>query len=416
MGGKLIGDRYRPVERHAVGGMATLWRARDERTGERVAIKRLHPYLVADPRARARLVREAAALKAIDHPSITRPREVIDDPDDPALVMEFAEGRSLKDRLAEDGPLDPDEAVAIAGTVADALAVAHSAGIVHRDIKPGNILVEDSGAIHLVDFGIATLTAGDDAGSDLTATGTMVGTARYAAPERLTGGESTARSDVWGLGAVLYEMLSGRPAVGGDGVTAPSTELTRRPPDTDDLPAGLASIVRRAMAPDPADRYPDAAAFRDALFASDGAIDPLAETAIVPLAAAAAVPIAGAVAVSPVGAPADGVSAAPPGSTESALPSTSPPRRLDLSSVDRAAAVFFGGVGAITLAALVALGVGGPGPSAEPSPSPPAPAIQPAASPIDAEVTPSPDDDGRGRGRGEGNGKGKGRGNDNDDD
>ena len=205
-----IGDRYTLLDRHATGGMATVWRARDEWTREIVAIKQLHPHVVADPVARARLEREAEALRTVDHPAIVRPRGLIDDPDAPSLVMDFVSGRPLSERIAE-GPLPPEEAVAIAGVVADALAVAHDHGIVHRDIKPANILVDDDGAVHLVDFGIAALM---DAPSDgLTADSTMVGTLRYAAPERLAGGEVTPRSDVWALGAVLYEMLTGVPAV-----------------------------------------------------------------------------------------------------------------------------------------------------------------------------------------------------------
>jgi hypothetical protein len=404
----VIGGRYRMLERHAVGGMATLWRARDERTGELVALKRLHPYLVADPRARGRLVREAAALKAVAHPAITHPREVIDDPDDPALVMDFAEGRSLRDRLATDGSFDPEEAVAIVGMVADALAVAHDAGIVHRDIKPANILVEDSGAVHLVDFGIATL-GGDDA-TALTATGTMIGTVRYAAPERLSGADSTPQSDVWGLGAVLYELLTGRPAVTVDGTGAATGASRGVPPDLDDLPPPLGSIVRRSMAPDPADRYVDAAAFRDALPLSDLPVDPDAVTSVVPV---VAVPAAAAMADVAAGAPVADIVAAP------AVVDRPPAERRRLfgvlSPVDRAAAVFFGAVGAVALAALVALGAGGFGGATAPSPDPAAPAIQVdpsvAPSPIDAVVTPTPDDDdenGRGRGRGEGNVQGKG--------
>jgi serine/threonine protein kinase len=382
---KLIGGRYRLLERHAIGGMAALWRARDERTGEVVALKRLHPYLANDPGARSRLVREAAALKAVDHPSITRPREVIDDPDDPALVMDFAEGRSLKERLTADGALEPEEAVAIAATVADALAVAHDARIVHRDIKPSNILVEDSGAVHLVDFGIATLGAADEDG--LTATGTVIGTVQYSAPERLMGAESTPRSDVWGLGAVLLEMLSGRPAVAVDASRAGTDGERGFVPDTTSLPPALATIVRIAMAPDPGDRYADAGAFRDALLTADGFVDPLAETTVVPVAASIA-----------------------PNAV--ATPAAS---HGGLSVVDRAAAVFFAGAVAVTLGAAVVLGLGGAEAAAPPPSEPPARAIEVAPSPSDAVVSPAPEDDSSGQGNGNGRGNGKGKGNDKND-
>src|SRR6266540_5026992 len=114
MVGELIAGRYRPLERRGVGGMAAVWRALDERTGEQVALKRIHPHLVADPTARARLQREAEALRLADHPAIARPRDIVDDPDNPALVMDFVEGRPLADRIA-DGPLPVEEAMAIAG-------------------------------------------------------------------------------------------------------------------------------------------------------------------------------------------------------------------------------------------------------------------------------------------------------------
>jgi serine/threonine protein kinase len=280
MGQTRIGDRYTLLDRHATGGMATVWRARDEWTREVVAIKRLHPHVVADPVARARLEREAEALRAVDHPAIVRPRGLIDDPDAPSLVMDFVAGRPLSERIAE-GPLPPDEAVAIAGVVADALAVAHDQGIIHRDIKPSNILVDEDGAVHLIDFGIAALM---DAPPDgLTATSTMVGTLRYAAPERLAGGEISPRSDVWALGAVLYEMLTGHPAVLATDPAAALAASQAAPATLDGVPPYLASIIGRAMATDPAGRYPDAVALRDALAEDSASVDANAVTTVVPV-------------------------------------------------------------------------------------------------------------------------------------
>jgi serine/threonine-protein kinase len=288
MGNELIAGRYRPLERHGVGGMAAVWRARDERTGELVALKQVHPHLVADPSTRARLEREAEALRLVDHPAIARPRELVDDPEHPSLVMDFVEGRPLADRIAE-GPLPDEEALAIAGTIADALAVAHRHGIVHRDIKPANILVEDDGTLHLIDFGIASLgTATPDGLTDATS---MVGTLRYAAPERLAGEPASPRSDVWALGAVLYEMLTARPAVTGHDPAAVLAAGRSAGPDLEDLPLRIRAVLARAMAVDPADRYRDAAAFRDAIEALDVPVDPTAATAVIPLAAARSSPL-----------------------------------------------------------------------------------------------------------------------------
>jgi serine/threonine-protein kinase len=286
MANKLIADRYRPLERHGVGGMAAVWRARDERTGEDVALKQVHPHLVADPNARARLVREAEALRLVDHPAIARPRELVDDPEHPALVMDFVEGRSLAERIAE-GPLPDEEAFAIARTIADALAVAHSHGIVHRDIKPANILVEDDGTLHLIDFGIASLETATPDG--LTDARSMVGTLRYAAPERLAGEPASPRSDVWALGAVLYEMLTARPALPGDDPAA-VLAAARIGPDLGDVPNGIRPVLAQAMAIDPLDRYRDAAAFRDAIDALNVPVDPEALTAVIPLAGSRPLP------------------------------------------------------------------------------------------------------------------------------
>jgi len=282
MDDRRIAGRYTLLDRHAVGGMASVWRARDDETGEIVAIKRLHPHVAADPAAWARLEREAAVLQALDHPGIVGLRDLVEDPEAPALVLDFVPGRTLDERIAE-GRLPAGEAVAIAIAVADALATAHEAGIVHRDIKPANILLDEADAPHLLDFGIATL---DDPSAALTAPAEIVGTLRYAAPERLAGEDATTRTDVWALGAVLYEMLTGTPLVDAHDAAAALAASQAGAPDLSLLPPSLASVVARAVATDPAERYPDSAALRDALGAPPAPVDPDAATGVIPLPAA----------------------------------------------------------------------------------------------------------------------------------
>ena len=398
-----IGDRYTLLDRHATGGMATVWRARDEWTREIVAIKQLHPHVVADPVARARLEREAEALRTVDHPAIVRPRGLIDDPDAPSLVMDFVSGRPLSERIAE-GPLPPDEAVAIAGVVADALAVAHDHGIVHRDIKPANILVDDDGAVHLVDFGIAALM---DAPSDgLTADSTMVGTLRYAAPERLAGGDVTPRSDVWALGAVLYEMLTGVPAVTASDPVGALAASQAAPATLEGVPPYLASVIGRAMATDPADRYPDAVALRDALAADGAPVDPNAMTAVVPIVGmATAAGAAGAARLADAPAPSPPVAAPLPAQTSPVPPLgpvEAPSRRrgsmrpgILTAGLVLAAVVLF----ALAGTSLLAGGTdGGTGSGAAASPQPTASQPAPSAKPAAAQPTPKPKP-GKGKGK-----------------
>ena len=206
MDGRLLGGRYRLLEAHAMGGMASVWRAHDERTGEVVAVKRLHPHLIADEGARERFRREAAAMEAIRHPNVVAVRDAVIDEDEPALVMDFVAGRSVAELAADGHAFDEAEALAVAASVADGLASVHEAGIVHRDLKPANVLIGDDGVARLSDFGIAV---GLMDATALTADDGVIGTLRYLAPERLAGSPATPATDVWGLGTVLYEMLTG---------------------------------------------------------------------------------------------------------------------------------------------------------------------------------------------------------------
>ena len=386
----LIAGRYRLLDRHATGGMATIWRARDEWTREIVAVKRLHPYVVTDPAARARLEREADAMRTLDHPAIVRPRELIEDPDAPALVMDFVAGRPLDERIAA-GPLPPGEAIAIATVIADALAIAHEHGIVHRDIKPANILVDDDGSVHLVDFGIAALMDLPD--DDLTSAATMVGTLRYTAPERLAGEGATPRTDVWALGAVLYEMLAGSPAVTNMDPAAALEANRAAPPSLDGLPPSLAPVVARAMATDPADRYPDAGDLREAMLAAVAPVDPDAQTAQIRIVSLETPP------------PRSGTAAA------SAAPARRGPRQPTRGWIAIALA---GLLGAAVLVALVGsnlpTGAARPTDAAGRTVAP----SEPLAVPARATAIPTGVDPGKGKGGGNGkggdNGNGKGGG------
>jgi serine/threonine-protein kinase len=266
--------------------MASIWRAADEATGDVVAIKRLHPHLLADADARERLRREAAAMGLVHHPNLVRIRGVIED-DDPALVMDFVEGSSLGELIAQRRRFTQPEGLAIAAAAADGLAAAHAHGIVHRDVKPANILVGDDGVVRVFDFGVAV--ALDDA-TALTADGDVIGTLRYLPPERLDGHPATPASDVWGLGAVLYELLAGRPAFPARTLSerierAPAG--VRRPKGIDDE---VWAVLRRCLETDPLDRYPTGESLAAALHdlpgvpePADDASDPLALTEVIAL-------------------------------------------------------------------------------------------------------------------------------------
>jgi serine/threonine protein kinase len=402
MDGRLLGGRYRLLEAHAMGGMASVWRANDERTGEVVAIKRLHPHLVEDEGARERFRREAAAMEAIRHPNVVAVRDAVLDEAEPALVMDFVAGRSVAELAADGHRFDEPEALAIGAAVADGLGAVHERGIVHRDLKPANVLIGDDGVARLSDFGIAV---GLMDATALTADDGVVGTLRYLAPERLAGTTATPATDVWGLGTVLYEMLTGVAAFPtttlAARVEAASTPVTR--------PEGLAdatwAVLARAMASDPADRYPDGAAMAADLHRLPGVPAPVVvppdpsdptEVIAIPAAAAVAAP------------------AVPHADEPSPVIEPSPPSAPDSPILDRRpsrSALAMGGiVGALALALAVGMAAGSsPGdPAAAAGAESPGPA---ATTKPTVEPTPAPeevDKDDNDKDKGKGNGKGKG--------
>ncbi|MEV7739680.1 protein kinase [Streptomyces sp. NPDC088921] len=212
--GRLLAGRYRVVAQLGRGGMGVVWRAVDEVLGREVAVKELRTYTDADgpelADLRLRMQREARAAARVRHPGVVAVHDVAEVDGRPLIVMELVDGPSLDAVLRKSGPLDPREAAGIGAKVMDALAAAHEAGVLHRDVKPGNILLDRSGRVLLTDFGIATMDdPGDGAATNLTRTGHLVGSLDYMAPERAQGADPGPASDVWGLGATLYAAVEG---------------------------------------------------------------------------------------------------------------------------------------------------------------------------------------------------------------
>jgi len=266
--GRLISGRYRLIAPLGDGGMATIWRAVDEQLDREVAVKLLRPQFSADPGFTARFKQEARAAGGLSHPNIVGVYDYGTDgaDGDQYIVMELIEGRDLSAILRERGALSVEDAVRIAIGVASALEVAHRKGIVHRDVKPGNILITDGGDVKVTDFGIARAVAE----ASMTVTGTTLGSVHYFSPEQARGDEVTGASDVYALAIVLYEMLTGRRPFEGESAAAVALKrLNEDPARPSELghpvPAGLEAILMRALAREPADRFPDAGAFAEAL-------------------------------------------------------------------------------------------------------------------------------------------------------
>ena len=267
---RVLGGRYRLRRELARGGMAAVWEAEDKVLTRRVAIKVLHPHLAGDDGFRTRFRREAVAAARLAHPHIVTTYDTGRDADVAYIVMELVDGTTLARLLKAQGPLPVAKAIDVAVQVADALACAHTHGVVHRDVKPANILLRDDGHVKVADFGIAKAGAGHD----LTRTGVVMGTAKYLSPEQVSGHPADAGSDIYALGIVLYEMLCGAPPFVGDTelstavarlTAAPGSLRDRR----QDVPRSLEAVVLRSLARDPAARYRTAEEMRASLLAVD---------------------------------------------------------------------------------------------------------------------------------------------------
>ncbi|HUF06551.1 MAG TPA: serine/threonine-protein kinase [Candidatus Binatia bacterium] len=259
----IVLDRYRLIERLASGGSAEVWRAHDEQLDREVAVKRLHPHLLPDEPSRKRLAAEARAAAGLSHPVIVGVYDVDATGDAPAIVMELVEGESLAARIARDGPLEPHRAAAVAADVAEALFHAHQRGVVHRDVKPGNVLLATDGRTRLVDFGIAHSLA--ESAERLTMAGTVIGTMSAMAPEQLAGGPITPRTDLYGIGVVLHEALTGRPPYPASSPVGLAEAQRAGPPVIDGVDPVLAGLVAACLAVDVEDRPLHAGALAVAL-------------------------------------------------------------------------------------------------------------------------------------------------------
>ncbi len=267
--GQVLGGRYRLVELLGSGGMATIYRATDTGLGRDVALKLLRPEYLRDPDFSSRFRQEAQAAASLSHPNIVHVYDYGEDPSGPYIVMELIDGEDLASILRRSGALPPRQVARIGAGVARALAAAHARGLVHRDIKPGNVLIGADGAVKVADFGIARAVAE----AQVTLPGTTLGSVHYFSPEQARGEPATAASDIYSLGIVLYEMLTGaRPFEGDSAASVALARLTGPIPDPaavrPSVPTDLASITRRALALDPKDRWPSAAVMADALDAT----------------------------------------------------------------------------------------------------------------------------------------------------
>jgi beta-lactam-binding protein with PASTA domain/tRNA A-37 threonylcarbamoyl transferase component Bud32 len=267
-----IGGRYEVGEILGRGGMAEVRKGTDIRLGRTVAIKRLRTDLASDATFQARFRREAQSAASLNHPAIVSVYDTGEEMStdgsnvaQPYIVMEHVAGRTLRDILREGRKILPERALEITSGVLDALDYSHRAGIIHRDIKPGNVMLTPAGDVKVMDFGIARAVS--DASSTMTQTAAVVGTAQYLSPEQARGETVDSRSDVYSTGCLLYELLTGRPPFVGDSPVSVAYQHVReqaQPPSSldEDLDPQLDAIVMKSLAKNVADRYPSAAAMK----------------------------------------------------------------------------------------------------------------------------------------------------------
>jgi serine/threonine protein kinase len=275
--GTLVAGRYHLERLLGSGGMAQVWEATDQTLGRKVAVKVLHPHLVADDSFVKRFRKEAIAAARLTHPGIVGVYDTCSDGTHEAIVMELLDARTLREVLDERGTLDAESVRRIGLRLLDALEAAHRAGLVHRDVKPSNILLCTDGRVKIADFGIAKA----EDSTELTRDGSLVGTASYLAPEQLEGQPVDGRTDLYALGIVLYECLAGRIPFGGDSSAAVAlARLHTDPVDPrrfrSDVPPKMAQTIMSALARDPGARFTDAAEFRASLLFLAGDTQPQA--------------------------------------------------------------------------------------------------------------------------------------------
>ncbi|MGQ0680355.1 MAG: protein kinase domain-containing protein [Actinomycetota bacterium] len=266
---EIIKDRFRIDSLIAYGGMARVYKGTDLTLARTVAIKVLSDELARDPAFILRFRREAQAAAGLAHPNIVAVYDTGEEAGLHYIVMEYVEGRTLQQILADDGPMRPDAAAQVGAEIALALAEAHKKGLVHRDVKPGNIMIAESGLVKVMDFGIAKAATS----AELTQVGSILGTVAYLSPEQARGDQVDGRSDIYALGALMYQMLTGRAPFAAQTLVEMLNKLNNQVPTSPSLlnPAvspALEGVVMKALAKDPARRHQEGGELAEQLLLS----------------------------------------------------------------------------------------------------------------------------------------------------